>query len=343
MKKSVFVLLTCSLAFLLSSGQDIHFSQHLFTPLHLNPASVGAGHDVQAIMNYKNQWSSVDTRFRTFDLSYDMKLNNKKVKDGFWAGGITAFSDKAGDSKMGTMQINGMAGYHVILNPKSTFGGAAMVGYAQRSISYDALRWANQYNGMSYDASLSSGEPVGGNSLSYLDLGAGVLYTYKKAEGYMTGNDQLKINAGLSAYHFHQPKYSFYGSNEKLYMKIVAHGDALIGLKNTPLSLHTSFLYFRQGPAQEIYFGTMVKYMLREESKYTGYVKGAAVSGGCYYRHRDAIVPAFMIEMGQYAFGVSYDVNVSKLKSASFGRGGIEFAFRFVNPNPFIFKSASRF
>lgn len=336
----------CLLALLPSCilfSQDIHFSQHLFAPLHMNPASAGAGHDVQAILNYKNQWSAVDTRFSTFDVAFDMKLNQKKPKEGFWAGGLTAFSDKAGDSKMGTNQVNGMVGYHTILGAKSTFGGAAQVGYAQRSIRYDALRWGSQYNGMAYDAGIPTGEPAGGNSFSYLDLGAGILYTYKKAEGYMTGNDQVKIDAGLSVFHFHQPKYSFYGSGERLYMKIVAHADALIGLKNTPLSLQPSLMFYRQGPAQEIYIGTMVKYMLREESKYTGYVKGAAVSGGCYYRHRDAIVPAFMIEMGQYAFGLSYDVNISKLKSASFGRGGIEFAFRFVNPNPFIFKSASRF
>ncbi len=337
------------IAVIFSSGiavmkaQDIHFSQFTLAPLFQNPAFAGAGHDQQVILNYKDQWRSVANPFKTFDATFDMKFSKGKPKSGYWAGGLIFFTDRAGDAKMGTTQGNLMAAYHVILDAKSTLGMGISGGVAQRSVKYDDLRWANQFDGMNYQSTLPSFEPEAANSLVYPDLGAGLLYNYKKSEGYITGNDNFKLTLGASLAHPLQPKYSFYGSDEKLYMKMIVHGYSLIGLKNTPLSLEPAFMYYRQGPAQEIYFGTMVKYMLKEESKYTGYVKGSAISFGLYYRNADALVPAFMIEMGQYSFGMSYDVNVSKLKTASFGRGGFEFAFRFVNPNPFIFKSSSSF
>jgi hypothetical protein len=56
----------------------------------------------------------------------------------------------------------------------------------------------------------------------------------------------------------------------------------------------------------------------------------------------DAFIPVLSIEFGQYTMGISYDINVSKLKTASSGRGGLELSIRFVSPNPFVYKSASR-
>jgi hypothetical protein len=80
--------------------------------------------------------------------------------------------------------------------------------------------------------------------------------------------------------------------------------------------------------------------MLREDSKYTGYVKGATVSLGGFYRNKDAFVTAGVIEFSSYSLRVSYDINVSKLKAASCGKGGIGFSIRFLNPSPFLFTQA---
>ena len=101
-------------------------------------------------------------------------------------------------------------------------------------------------------------------------------------------------------------------------------------------------MYFRQGPAQEIFFGGSLMYMLKEESKYTDYVKGAALSLGGYYRNKDAVVITSLLEFGNYALCVSYDINTSDLSTASSGRGGLEISLRFLSPSPFLFKSKSR-
>lgn len=58
----------------------------------------------------------------------------------------------------------------------------------------------------------------------------------------------------------------------------------------------------------------------------------------CY----DALSPALMIEMGSLAIGISYDVNVSGLKSVSRGMGGPEIMIKYINPNPFGYKTRSQ-
>ncbi|MFI5151315.1 MAG: type IX secretion system membrane protein PorP/SprF, partial [Bacteroidia bacterium] len=47
------------------NAQDTHFSQFYMSPLTQNPAMAGAVYDMQALINYRNQWSSIATPFKT--------------------------------------------------------------------------------------------------------------------------------------------------------------------------------------------------------------------------------------------------------------------------------------
>ena len=161
---------------------------------------------------------------------------------------------------------------------------------------------------------------------------------------YSTANDMVIIHTGLSVTHLNKPKYSFYGnSSEKLYAHVIGHVDALIGIKNTNLALMPGFLYMGQGPSGEILPGCYFRYMLREESKFTGYVKGASIMIGTHLRLKDAFIPSVELEIAEYTIGLSYDMNVSGLKTATSGKGGFEIHLRYGNPNPFLYKSAASF
>ncbi|TAL57472.1 MAG: type IX secretion system membrane protein PorP/SprF [Bacteroidetes bacterium] len=341
MKKQIIITVIAFIANCLLANcfsQDIHFSQYWMTPLLLNPAQAGSEHDMRGIINYKNQWNSVAEPYSTANLSWDMKLGAKKSKKGFSAAGVNIFHDKAGDAQMKTLQGNLAYAYHVYLNQQSTLGAALYGGFAQRSINYAGLQWMNQYDGASYNSALPSGEPTGSTSMSYLDLGSGVHYEYGKE-----GNTNLDLSAGFSLFHINQPKYSFYGTNEKLYMKETGYVHAVIGSKNSKLAFWPGLVYTQQGKNSELLLGSLFRYTLKEDSKFTGYVKGSSFSLGAYYRNKDALIAAMLFQFGQYSLGLSYDVNVSGLKTASNGKGGFEISLRFVNPNPFLFKSAARF
>jgi type IX secretion system PorP/SprF family membrane protein len=338
------------------TGQDIHFSQFNMSPLLLNPALTGANAQTQATLQYKDQWRSVAIPYQTFAGSFDMKFSaiwkpdnpaqktlffNRATNKGLSAG-ISFFNDMAGDAKMGTLQGNLTLAYHTMISEKQSLGAGIIGGFGQRSINYSQLQWGNQYNGTSFDPNLSPRENFSTTRILYPDFGAGVLWHFGQEEMYITGNDMVKFDVGMALHHINQPRYSFFGTSEQLYRKFVAHATGFIGVKNTVLSFIPSIAYFRQGTAQEIMIGTYYRYKLRDESKYTGYVKGAAVSFGTHYRNKDAVILSTLFEMGQYSVGISYDINISGLTVASSGRGGIEIALRFVHPNPFLYQTKSR-
>ncbi len=326
------------------SGQDTHWSQFNMSPLTLNPAMTGGLYDLEAYINYRDQWQSVATPYKTMAGSFDMRFKNIKKKKGFLAAGLNFYNDKAGDLAMSTTQVNLHFAAHVRLNEYNTLGAGLSGGFVQRSINYSGIESGNQFNGMAYDGTLATGEPAAGNSRSYVDAGAGLLWTFNNTSGAVkvTDNHDLKINLGASIFHPHEPSYSFYNNMEKLYMKYVVHGEALISIPNTNIAFVPGFLFMRQGPSQEIYAGSMIRYKLKQDSKYTGFQKGSALSIGAYYRADDAVAASMLIEYSNYAIGVSYDINTSQLKSASSAKGGMEITLRFVNPNPFLYKGSAQ-
>ncbi len=337
--KQITIRIICALFFVpfMLNAQDIHFSQFYMSPMTLNPALAGNTHDIQANANYKNQWGSVTSPYKTIAVSVDGRLTKKdNAKSGFWVGALNFYNDKAGDASLGTTQLNATCGYYITTSEKSALGVAFQGGFANRSINPGVLTWGNQYNGYSLDPTLPSMEPAETNSVFYWDLGGGINFSFQENERYMTGNDQFKFDLGFAFFHVPRPEYSFYGGEEKLNMKFSAYWQALIGIANTNLSIVPGFFYYRQSPAKEVFMGTSFKYLLVESSRVTGLVKGSALNLGAYYRTSDAIVATLLYEWNKYSIGISYDFNVSDLKDASSGKGGIEISLRFRSPNPFL-------
>lgn len=325
-----------------SFAQDIHFSQWYLSPLTTNPALAGSFKDIQVVVNYRDQWRSVGTPFKTYGLSVDGKYKKKSWERGFLGYGLNVFSDKAGDAQLGTTQVNLSLAYHVFLAENMTLGAGLQGGFAQKSINTSKLQWGNQYDGTGFNSSLPSGEPAINASKSYVDFSGGLVWSYGVNQKTLSSNDAFKATAGLAYFHVNQPNQSFYGtSTDRLYSKIVFHAVTEIGIQNTNGILQPSIYYAQQGPAREIIPGLMIKYLLKEDAKYTGFVKGAAVSLGGYYRAQDAFILSTFLEVANYALGISYDINTSSLREASAGRGGFEICLRYINPSPFSFKTSN--
>jgi len=328
-----------------SSGQDIHFSQYNLTPLLINPAQAGAYGNFEVIANYKTQWTSISPNaFKTMMFNYDGRLMQKKRKENWLAAGFTIFNDKAGEGGMITTHANASVSYHVQLSSRSTLGTGIQGGIAQRRINYSSFAWDEQYQNGAYNNSNSTGEvSQSADKFVYPDVGLGALYQYSKAETYTASNNMVTVRAGLSLFHLNKPAYSFYGSSEKLHEKIVSHADILFGVKNTDLSLVPGFIFMRQGPSSEIYTGCFFRYKLQEDLKFTGFVKGTYLVIGTHLRAGDAFVPSVQLEIAEYTFGVSYDVNISGLKKATSGKGGVEIVLRYGNLSQFLYRSAASF
>jgi type IX secretion system PorP/SprF family membrane protein len=299
--------------------------------LTLNPALAGANSPMQGIVNYRSQWSSVATPYKTIAASFDARFNeNKRQKKGIIAGGLNFFNDKSGDLKVTTNLVNLNLAYHLILDRKSTLGIGVYTGFGQKSIDQSAGRWGNQYDGMVYDASIGSGESFSTPSFTFLDAGSGIVYTYKKNQGYMTQNNQRALNCGFAIYHLNRPSNSFIGlSTEKLYMRFSAFVNATIGIDNTRGSVLPSVYFQRQKSSMEILYGFYYKYQINEGTMYTGFNRPMALYLGIFNRFKDAMVAKVMFEYDQFSAGFGYDINISSLSAVSNANGGFELFLRF--------------
>jgi type IX secretion system PorP/SprF family membrane protein len=343
MKLSVFILTVVAIPGFLSA-QDVHFSQMEAAPMNLNPALAGANSPMQGIVSYRSQWNSVADPFNTIAASFDMRFNESQFqKKGIMAGGLSFFNDASGDNRISTTSASLNLAYHLMLDRSNMLGLGIYGAYGQRSLNAGNGMWASQYNGSTYDPAASSGEAFANSSFSYMDAGAGLLYTYSTGEGYMTQNNDTRINAGVAFFHVNNPNYSFIeAANETLYMRYSVFANGIISLSNSHGALVPGVYFNRQKSAMEILYGTYYRYTITEGSHFTGRNKPAHISIGLFHRWGDAIIPKFMLEWYTMSLGFAYDVNISSLSTASNARGGMEFFLRYTMESGGVSKSKIR-
>lgn len=345
--KSTIVILTLMIALTsISKAQDYHFSQFFDTPLLVNPALTGVFNGNQrAILYYRDQWSSVMSNpYQSFGFSFDTRLWKNADETGYLALGINALKDRAGTSEMSLTQGLFSLSYHQQIGMNSLISAGIQGGYSQRTINQNNLVWDNQYdpNIAGFDPTLPSGETYIYEDFGYADIATGLLYSYFSPSANSSSNDGMRFNVGGSFYHFNRPKKSFSElADLQLHSKIIVHGRALIGLAQTNTAIAPSFMYELQGPNQEIMAGLGFRFMLQEQSRYTGFMKESALTLGCLMRVGDALIPYVSFEFANYSIGVSYDTNISSLSRATNSVGGFEVNLRFINPNPFKYQSRS--
>jgi len=321
------------------NSQDIHFSQFNMAPSQQNPALAGAMHDLQAILQYREQWRSVMQPYTTIAASLDMRLNRKRAKTGFLAAGMSFYSDKAGSSRMGTSQGNLSLAYQVKINRYNLLGAGIQGSFAQWGFQTGSLQWGKQYQAGVFNSSLPSGEQFQNTKMSFFDVAGGLNWTYNNTSGakMVTDNHDQRFTAGFAVFHPIKPRYSLTeGPADRLYSRLVIYANGLFSMNNTDLALAPGFFVYNQGPSRQIFAGTMLRYKLRQDSKYTGFEKGAAISPGVYMRSGDGVVASLLVEFSRYAIGLSYDFNTSAFKNATGTHGAFEISLRFVNPNPFM-------
>lgn len=310
------------------SGQDIHFSQFYESPLLINPASAGAGSgDFRFVVNYKNQWKSVISPYKTTAIAFDSRFyTNKKRKGNYFGYGFTLYNDKAGLSKLTTNQASLDMAYHLFFSRSSSLSAGVKTGFFQRSINTTELKWDAQFDGKNYNAGLPTGESAVYQSFMKFDLAAGMLYKYYDR------NSKFRFEIGGSMAHITKPKISFYSKDPALNFKYIGYTSMQIAVGESVLFL-PSALYALQGKHSEISAGGNFRFIIGEQSKEkvilnTFTLISSAMQFGVFYRVKDAVIfTAAMDYKRNMTFGVSYDVNVSTLNAASKRRGGLEFSF----------------
>ena len=298
-------------------AQDVHFSQYYASPIFMNPATTGSfDGKMRAAINYRNQWLTVGKPYSTYSASYEISLLKKKQSTNYLGIGLNFLQDKAGLAAFKRTQINLAVAYNAQLNEANNIALGIQGGYDLRSIDQSELTWDSQYNGSVFDPTASSQENIT-PTYGSVDMAAGLLWHYVVGK-------QGDLNLGFGAAHLTQPKELFTGGAEKLPMKFTIHGQGRFTKRMSDLAYYPNFLVALQGPSREITAGIMFRYMMKESSKYTSFVRGNSVHFGANYRLGDAVIIILALELADWKIGLSYDANISKFSKATSTVGGFE-------------------
>jgi type IX secretion system PorP/SprF family membrane protein len=299
-----------------ANSQDINFSQFYELPLLRNPALAGIfSGDVRITSAYRTQWQSVTTPYRTIGLGIEYKKPINRTSNDFFTIGLQATNDIAGDSRLSRMQVFPVFNFHKSLNTEKDMylsaglmGGPVMQRFDPSKLSFD-----DQFVNGSYSPSNPTKQVFTNTGFTYWDVAAGLNFSSVAGE-----DTRYYFGAGL--FHFTKPKVAF----QKQYDIILNPKWVINAGLSKPISDINKIIfyadYFRQGGARLIQGGLLLSHDFIE-------VEGnqkIALSGGLFYRYKDALIPVIKLDYNKLGLGLNYDVNISKLKSASQYRGSFE-------------------
>ena len=316
MKKIKILLLPVLLAMLSVEawGQDLHFSQYYNTPLLVNPANTGFNpdFDFRAGVNYRNQWASVGSPYKTTSAWGDVKLLDNRIENGWIGLGGMLWKDQAGSGSLtGTTGMVSLA-YHQMLGYNSLLSGGFSVGYTQKRIDLTKLTFDDQWNGVFFDAKIPSFESFATNQVSYVDLQAGINYAYFASENFY-------FNAGVSVMHINTPRETFFDasvSNNEISRRYNVFLNASVKVVDTWI-LNPNVYVSMVGNSREILAGINANRDLGDNG-------ARQLIMGVYYRNNDAIIPLFGYQINDLKMTFNYDATISTLSKSNLTRGAYE-------------------
>ena len=321
---SLFVLLSFS-----SMAQDPAFSQFFASPLTLNPALTGKFNGIVRVAgNYRNQWPSINNAFVTSTVSVDGGiLKNRLPESDVWGLGLMAMSDKSANGILVSNYISLSTSYHKALDEDGLHQiGVGFQGtYANKRLDGTKLNFEDELDQQG-GWTIPSQETIDGHqvNLSYFDMNAGILYN-----GSTTGADNYYL--GASVYHINRPQESFTGnSTYTLHPRFTVHGGGSFPLSSNsnPNYIHFSGLFSQQANARDIMLGGA--WSVNVNNSETDPINFYAGSWLRFSNLTDAIIPYVGLDFGSFSLGLTYDINVSSLKSASETVGGIEVSLIYI-------------
>jgi type IX secretion system PorP/SprF family membrane protein len=316
------LLLTAMAITLQVNAQDIHFSQFFEAPLLRNPSLAGIYEgDIRVQGVYRDQWNSVTNAYRTGSLNGEYKMPVGRGND-FITAGLQLLYDKAGTVGLTSTHLLPAINYHKSLSNEKTMylSLGFMAGMVQKRIDYSKMTTDNQYNGGSFDPTAPTGEYFPNGNLNYFDGSIGASFNTS------FGREQINtMFVGLAYHHINRPKNSFYrDAKVELNPKYVFSAGVRIHIDD--------YTYFTlqadqslQGPFSETIGGALYSVKLGDPD-----VPDYTLHFGGFLRWKDALIPVIKIDMRPVSVALSYDVNVSQLKTASQSRGGVELSVTYI-------------
>lgn len=333
MKRKINLFLVWTMGLLAQNGysQDVAFSQYYDQPFQRNPALAGIfTGDIRATGAFRNQWQSVTVPYRTFALNSELKMPLDAVADDNLTIGLQLVGDIAGTSRYSTYQIMPAINYSLPLSQESNsyLSLGFMGGLREQRFDPTQLVLNDQVlssgNG-GFTILPASGQVFGKTNTNSVDLSTGLSYN-----GAIQNTDYY---VGVGMFHLTSPQIGYFDQYQVQLHKKLAFNFGMAAPMGETDQLRVYGDYFMQydpgykrtgiNTLQTGLMFTHNLYLMADDEK--------SITFGALYRLSDAVIPVVKLDLIHFSFGLSYDVNVSKLVSASHSRGGFEFTLSYKN------------
>lgn len=314
--KTINILLIICLFFkiLISKGQDIQLSQYDANPMLLNPSYTGMKENLKyrIIQQYRNQWDALARKsFISTVLSYDMNIQQK------WGAGAYIINDNS--SRVFNSFSFVASGAHDITvgnQDKHRLNVGLQAGFILKSLRTNQYTFDRQYYQGTFNQDLPSGENFDRSKRFMPELNIGF--------GYINTDDSKKYHpyGGIAVMHCTYPKNNFLSEGEEshLPLRYVIHVGSTVEI-NERIYLDPKLLIMKQATAWQFHPALI--------AHYTSDANELHVFGGISYRYADALITQVGLYYKNFIYRISYDFNVSSLKTYSQYKGGFEFSIVF--------------
>ncbi len=329
-KKLLYIILIINTVFVLKIySQDIHFSQFYNSPLSVSPSFTGNFKgDWRISNNYRTQWRSIATPYKTLSIGYDQKV---RLFYQDFSAGIYLVNDNSSYAFLAVNKVYLSIAYHKRIK-KNEFHIGIQPGYTFSSFNKENLTFPNQYDHSigSFNGNLSSGENNLDEKISYLDINIGAAWN-----GIF---GRLQPMAAISIFHLNNPKQSFLNERNRLPLRISLYGGGKYILNdNWTILPHLSYMFHKN--ANEFLLGSNIDMKLHLNN-----LKIQSIYGGLLFRdgfrmQPDALIFIAGFTLKNFNIGFSYDYNISHLRLASNTHGALEFSLIYINKASFIPKT----
>lgn len=289
-----------------SYGQDPMFTQFYANPLYLNPAFAGSKTCPRIALNYRNEWPNISGNFVTMAAAYD-----QKVASLYGGLGLVVMTDNAAKT-IKTTRVSAVYAYNHAITRKFSMNFGVEATYFQKSLDWNKLTFGDMIDPRRGFVYQTNDSPRGGTA-SNVDFSAGLI-------GYTD-----KFFIGFASHHLTEPNESLLSNNSApgLPRRYTAHAGAVIPLEQgmgryskSNDFISPNILYTQQGNFQQLNMGL--------------YIKKNALTGGVWYRNKDAFIVTIGLESDYVKIGYSYDVTISKLSLGSGGSHEVSMGFNFA-------------
>jgi type IX secretion system PorP/SprF family membrane protein len=299
----------------LVEGQSYSFSQFFSTPLALNPALNGSAYTrLRLSGNFRNQWVYGGTPYLTGSLGVETKILANSIPD-FHSWGVCSnvIIDQSNAGGL-TYTISSVGtAYHIALDAEGsqTIGLGIQGSFNQRSINLNRLSFESQFASGGFNNSIPIGETFQNLSKNYMDIHSGLLYQFKK--------ENVQITFGGALYNILAPKTNSTLTEYRLPKRYVLHTAF-----NTNIGEGLGIMGSLTGMSVSGLNNLTAGVALRKD------LETISLTGGCWYRVGDALIPYVGFGINGLTIGLSFDNTISSLKSVAQTRNAFELGIMFT-------------